>query len=74
MRILLPLALFVLTLGVATPAATADHVGPCWHEYAEAALYGATHPREAVGVLLDTVYGCTDARELCRYIDPCILP
>lgn len=69
----LVLATLALLLLPALPAA-ADHVGPCWHEYADAALHGVKRPREAVGVLLDTAYGCTGIDQLCEVMDPCILP
>lgn len=75
MRSLLFISVLSLALAAA-PVSNARHAGPCWHEYAEAALYGATHPKEAVRVITGTVSSCVgqEAGWLCEVIDPCPLP
>lgn len=42
MRPLVLLAAFSILITLA-PVANAGHVGPCWHEYVEIALYGAVN-------------------------------
>lgn len=53
MRIILALATLAL-LPLAAPSANAAHAGACWHEYAEAALWAATHPRERPFTVIGT--------------------
>lgn len=71
--------LLLTTLGIlfaAAPVANGAHAGPCWHEYAEAALYGALHPKEAVRTVRATVSYCLgqEAGWICEVMDPCLLP
>lgn len=75
MNPLLAAALLAAALALpAVPTANAGHVGPCWHEYAEAVLYSiGKSPKDMLFTIGGTVSGCTDD-VVCDVIDPCVLP
>lgn len=56
--VLTALATLALLATVAPPAA-ASHMGPCTHEYAEAAIYGVQHYKTGgLGVAVNVIVYC----------------
>ena len=59
----------------ALPLATADHIGPCWHEYIDVVLYSVgqgASPKQLLMNVGDTVDACT-ANPVCDIIRPCVI-
>lgn len=84
MRPLLPLVLLsLLALPFVAPSASAAHIGPCWHEYAEAVLFIPFDARQngwgyALGNAGQRIGGCIDGLfwwvgEVCHDADVCTI-
>jgi hypothetical protein len=58
-RLALLFAVSLMATVAVVPTANAAHVGPCWHEYAEAVLWFALDHRSAKQLGSD-VGGCID--------------